>query len=259
MGKPVAIVSGGAGGLGSHVVSALLPLGFHVVIGDVDAPAGQRQVRAVEDQGGAATFVQADFSYPDQVTELVRAADRIGPLKSLVNNAGGWVPGPQYPSGDNWRRSIDLNLVMPMLATQLSLPLMAAAGGGSVVNVSSSGGWESTPYGSPEYGAAKAGLIRFTTALVDAAAEHSVTVNCVVPHWIGLPRAVKEFDQMSAEGRQRSGGLVEPELVASTIAALLTDPEATGRVVILRAGHRPYQVDPAAADPLWTSSPFWRR
>jgi 3-oxoacyl-[acyl-carrier protein] reductase len=246
-------VSGGAGGLGSHIVSALLPRGFHIVVGDVDVEAGERQTRAVEERGGAATFVRADASQPEQVTDLVRRAGRIGPVKALVNNAGGWLPGPQYPSGDEWRRSIDLNLVMPMLATRLSLPLMAAAGGGSVVNVASSGGWESTPYGSPEYGAAKAGLIRFTTALVGAAAEHSVTVNCVVPHWIGLPRAVQEFDRMTAEERQHSGGLVAPGLVASTIVDLLTDPEATGRVMILRAGHQPYQVDPAAADPLWTS------
>jgi NAD(P)-dependent dehydrogenase (short-subunit alcohol dehydrogenase family) len=253
MGRPIAIVSGGAGGLGSHIVSALLPRGFHVVIGDVDAGAGERQVCAVEERGGAATFVQADVSRADQVVSLIESADRLGPLKALVNNAGGWLPGPQYPSGDSWRQSIDLNLVMPMLATQLSLPLMAAAGGGSVVNVASSGGWESTPYGSPEYGAAKAGLVRFTTAVVGTAAEHSVAVNCVVPHWIGLPRAVQDFDRMTPDERKRSGGLVAPELVASTIVELLTEPDATGQVMILRAGHRPYPVDPAAADPLWTS------
>jgi NAD(P)-dependent dehydrogenase (short-subunit alcohol dehydrogenase family) len=253
MGGPIAIVSGGAGGLGSHIVSALLPRGFHVVIADVDAGAGERQVRAVEEAGGAATFVQADVSRADQVTSLIERASGLGPLKALVNNAGGWLPGPQYPSGDGWRQGIDLNLVMPMLATRLSLPLMAAAGGGSVVNVASSGGWESTPYGSPEYGAAKAGLIRFTTAVVGAAAEHSVTVNCVVPHWIGLPRGVQEFDRMTPDEQTRSGGLVAPELVASTIVELLTDPDATGQVMILRAGHQPYPVDPAAADPLWTS------
>ncbi|WP_454858186.1 SDR family NAD(P)-dependent oxidoreductase [Promicromonospora soli] len=253
MGRPIAIVSGGAGGLGSHVVSALLPRGFHVVIGDVDAGAAERQVRAIRDQGGAATFVQADVSRADQVVDLIESADRLGPLTALVNNAGGWLPGPQYPAGDGWRRSIDLNLVMPMLATQLSLPLMAAAGGGAVVNVASSGGWESTPYRSPEYGAAKAGLIRFTTAVAGVAAAHSVIVNCVVPHWIGLPRAVQELDRMAPDERERSGGLVAPELVASTIVDLLTDPEATGRVMIIRPGHQPYPVDPASADPLWTS------
>lgn len=50
---------------------------------------------------------------------------------------------------------------------------------------------------------------------------------------------------------KHSVGVVAPELVASTIVGLLTDPRATGRVMILRAGHQPYQVDPAAADPLW--------
>lgn len=54
-------------------------------------------------------------------------------------------------------------------------------------------------------------------SVVDTAAEHSVTVNCVVLHWIGLPRAVQEFGRMTAEERQRSGGLVVPEPVASTV------------------------------------------
>lgn len=98
------------------------------------------------------------YEMPDarQVQALVEHAGAIGPLGVLVNNAGGWLAGPQYPDTDQWHRALDLNLRMPVLATQLALPFMAAAGGGAVVNVASSGAFGPRPYGSPEYAAAKA-------------------------------------------------------------------------------------------------------
>jgi NAD(P)-dependent dehydrogenase (short-subunit alcohol dehydrogenase family) len=110
---------------------------------------------------------------------------------------------------------VDLNMVMPMLAAQLAVPMMINSGG-SIVNVSSSGGMGSRAYGSPEYGAAKAGLIRFTSCVADWAAGHRIRGNCVVPHWIGLDRARHEFEPLTDQEKQDSGGLVEPELVADT-------------------------------------------
>ena len=121
----------------------------------------------------------------DGVRSLVRQAAELGEVEVLINNAGGWLSGPQFPDGDHWFQSLDLNLRMPMLATQLCLPLMEAAGGGAVANIASSGGLEPIGYGSPEYAAAKAGLIRFTTAVRDAALRRKVRVSCVVPHWMG--------------------------------------------------------------------------
>ena len=165
-----------------------------------------------------------------------------------MNNAGGWLPGPQFPDTDDWHRSLDLNLRMPMLGVQLALPLMHH--GGAVINISSSAGWDSAAYGSPEYAVAKAGLIRFTTAVADFAERFGVRVSCIVPHWIGLPRAVAEFDQMDADARARSGGLIDPQVVVDAVLELADDPDSAGRIVIVRAGRRPYAIDPAASDPL---------
>ena len=106
----------------------------------------------------------------------------------LVNNAGGGghVP-PHFPDASpaQWGATLDLNLRGPMLATQLALEPMRAAGGGAVVNVASTAGLGLAPYVSPEYGAAKAGLIRFTSTL---AGLDGVRVNCVVPDWIDTER-----------------------------------------------------------------------
>jgi NAD(P)-dependent dehydrogenase (short-subunit alcohol dehydrogenase family) len=150
--------------------------------------------------------------------------------------------------GEEWRRSVDLNLVMPMLAAQLAVPMMINSGG-SIVNVSSSGGMGSHAYGSPEYGAAKAGLIRFTSCVADWADGHRIRVNCVVPHWIGLNRARHEFEQLTGQEKQGSGGLVEPDLVADTVVTLALDAESVGRIVVICADREPYDVDPGSADP----------
>ena len=137
-----------------------------------------------------------------------------------------------------------------MLATQLALPMLAD--GGAVVNISSSGGLESGAYGSPEYGAAKAGLIRFTTATADFADRFGVRISCIVPHWIGLPRAIAESEQLTPKEQTDSGGLVDPQVIADTVVELASDPHSAGRVLVIRAGVPPYSINPAAGDPLAT-------
>jgi hypothetical protein len=71
----------------------------------------------------------------------------------------------------------------------------------------------------------------------------------VVPHWIGLDRAIQKFNQMTEDERRRSGGLVDPQLVADTVVALALDQRSNARIVVLRAGKDPYDVDPGSADP----------
>jgi NAD(P)-dependent dehydrogenase (short-subunit alcohol dehydrogenase family) len=129
---------------------------------------------------------------------------------------------------------VALDLETPMLATQLCLEPMRAVGGGAVVNVSSSAGLGAAAYDSPEYAAAKAGLIRFTTAVAGVAGSHRVRVSCVVPHWIGLPRAYDEWSRMSEDQRAASGGIVPTHEVVDAVLDLAEDPRSAGRVVELR-------------------------
>ena len=143
--------------------------------------------------------MRCDVRVPADVEAAIEAVcSRHGGLDLLVNNAGG-VGAANYPTAsfDSWRAILDLNLTGPMLATQLALEPMRARGGGAVVNIASSAGIGLAPYGSPEYGAAKAGLIRFTSTVASLRGTMNVRVNCVVPHWIGLERA-------HAEGRDLS-------------------------------------------------------
>ena len=180
-------------------------------IADTDREAANQLSAELADVARSGRFIETDASDADAIRSLMPQAASLSAVKVLINNAGVWFAGPQFPESDQWPRCIDLNLVMPMLAAQLAVPLMINRGG-SIVNVSSAGGLGLQAYGSPEYGAAKAGLIRFTASVADWVDRYDIRVNCVVPHWIGLPRAVQEFEQITEEERESSGGLVFPKV-----------------------------------------------
>jgi 3-oxoacyl-[acyl-carrier protein] reductase len=102
----------------------------------------------------------------------------------------------------------------------------------------SSGGIGFEPYGSPEYGAAKAGLIRFTASLAGLADSHGVRVMCVVPDWIGLSRAKAQWQRMSPDERAASRPLVPPAEIVAVVVDLVRGGVG-GTVVEMWGGDRP--------------------
>jgi NAD(P)-dependent dehydrogenase (short-subunit alcohol dehydrogenase family) len=229
----VAIVTGGAAGLGLFVVRRLVQEGTSVVALDVDEGA----LAAREDEPVA--FVRGDVRVGADLERVVAfAVERFGGLDVLVNNAGGVSRGEQWPlaSALEWRATLELNLGGPMLATQLALEPMRARGGGAVVNIASSAGIEWTPYDSPEYGAAKAGLVRFTTSVASLRESIGVRVNCIAPHWIGLERAHEELAAMSPAERAAAPPLVEPSAIAEAVVWLVRDESLSGQVVEMPGG-----------------------
>ena len=115
-----------------------------------------------------------------------------------------------------------------------------AAVRGAVVNIGSSGGIGDDAYGSPEYGAAKAGVRRFTASL---SARHDVRVMAVVPGWIGLDRAHQEWGAWPAEQQREVGPLIPPEDIARVVVALLTHGRPGEVVEMLHAGTTPDTVE----------------
>jgi NAD(P)-dependent dehydrogenase (short-subunit alcohol dehydrogenase family) len=230
----VAIVTGGAAGLGSFVVRRLVGEGCSVVVADVDSGSS-----AARGEDSRVAFVRCDARVGADVERAIAfAVERFGGLDVLVNNAGGVSRGGQWPEASalEWGATLDLNLTAPMLATQLALEPMRERGGGAVVNVASSAGLGLTPYDSPEYGAAKAGLIRFTASVAGLRESVGVRVNCVVPHWIGLDRAHAELAAMSPSERAAAPPFVDPEEIAETVVWLVRDDSLAGRVVEMRGG-----------------------
>jgi NAD(P)-dependent dehydrogenase (short-subunit alcohol dehydrogenase family) len=222
----VAVVTGAAVGTGRAIALALAAAGAEVVASDIDEAGGAQTVASAAD--GRMSFVRADMTDSGEVRHLIdSAAPQI-----LVNNAGGGghIP-PHFPeaSADQWGATLDLNLRGPMLATQLALEHMRRAGAGVIVNVASTAGLGVEPYQSPEYGAAKAGLIRFTTALGDL---EDARVNCIVPDWIATER-------LTDEERAYKPPPIPLEEVTAAVLELIRDDTLAGRALVMLRGEAP--------------------
>lgn len=222
----VAVVTGAAIGTGRAIALALADAGAEVVVADIDEAGGRETVRRAA--RGRARFTPVDMTCADEMVELLRSE----PVQILVNNAGGGghIP-PHYPEArpDQWGATMMLNLLGPMRATQEALAPMREAGGGAIVNIASTAGLGIAPYQSPEYGAAKAGLIRFTSTLTDLA---PVRVNCLVPDWVATER-VPEAEKAT------SPPLISLSTVVSATLQLLRDDTLSGRVLVLDRGQAP--------------------
>jgi 3-oxoacyl-[acyl-carrier protein] reductase len=242
----VVVVTGAASGLGASITRAFADAGSHVVVADRDADTALDRVAELRAQGHPATGCRCDVTDENDLRRLVSVAEGLGGVDVLVNNAGGWGGRPlQYPAAppEDWSAVLDLNLRAPMRLLQLALTGMLERGAGAVVNVASSAGIEGSAYGSPPYAAAKAGLVRLTTALASLA-EEGIGVTCVVPGWIGLPRAHAERAALSEQDRERLPELVPPELVADEVVRLVRQDSEAGTVVELLAGSRRRVVRP---------------
>jgi NAD(P)-dependent dehydrogenase (short-subunit alcohol dehydrogenase family) len=214
----VAIVTGGAAGIGRATAERLSVEGATVVVADTAA------------EGGA---FRADIGVDDDVRALFAfTLERHGRLDVLVNNAGGVF--------ETWQRTIDVNLSGLVLATQLAFEAMR--GDGAIVNVSSVAGLGTTPYDAPDYAAAKAAVVRLSAALADNA---GVRVNCVCPDWVDTPAVQRSLSAMSGEERASVPPLVAAEEIAEIVLDLVRDESAAGRIVVRFADEPGPRVLPA--------------
>ncbi|TYB95510.1 SDR family NAD(P)-dependent oxidoreductase [Micromonospora sp. WP24] len=236
----IAIVTGAGAGLGREIAVGLADAGYGIIVVDRDERAAASCAHLIEQRAVPMRKVCADVRVPSDAERIVSAARQLDGPQVLVNNAGGWTPRRQYPeaTADEWAATINLNLVAPMMLSQLVLTPMREQGRGAIINISSSAGIDSTSYGSPEYGAAKAGLIRFTTSLSGLATSHGVRMMCVVPDWIGLERAQAQWALMSDAERAATRPLIPPAEVVTVVLQLIREG-AGGTVVEMRGGDQP--------------------
>lgn len=127
--------------------------------------------------------------------------------------------------------------VAELMACQPQI-LVNNAGGGAVVNVGSSAGVGFGPHVSPEYSAAKAGLIRLTTTLTPLHASHGVRVNCVVPDWVATPRGLREREALPAA--DRGPELIPLSTVTDAVVRFVEDESLAGRVLLLEREQEPH-------------------
>lgn len=177
----VAVVTGGANGLGQAMVELFVAEGARVVIADVDSSKGNALAGSL---GGAAIFLRADMGQAHEVQALIEATiAKLGGLNVMVNNAA--VASAMHPrlldeDLTDFERVMSVNLRGVMLGTQAAARRMAMQGGGSIINVSAISGLQAG-FGVMSYRVAKAGVIQFSKSAAIDLAAFGVRVNCIAP------------------------------------------------------------------------------
>ena len=236
---PIALVTGGAQGIGYACGAALKADGWRVILADL-----KPEVRDAAAKLGALEGVIADMGDTDGVAAMfdhVEAAH--GPVTALINNAGVSLPGDFLDYDlDDFRKVIDVNLIGVFAAIQRAAKTMIANGiKGAVVNMSSVNAQLAIP-GIPAYCASKGGVMQVTKAAAIALAKHGIRVNAVGPGSIdtammaavnGDPEAMK-----TALSRTPLGRVGAPEEIAAIVAFLASDKASyvTGETIYADGG-----------------------
>jgi NAD(P)-dependent dehydrogenase (short-subunit alcohol dehydrogenase family) len=183
--EQVAVVTGGAQGIGRAIVQALAENGARVVIVDLDEAAGAQAAREVVQAGGACLALPGDVSDPDLMERLARqVVERLGGVRILVNNAGintrrDRVPVHEYDL-DDWQRILEVDLTGVFVTSRALIPAMLQGEGGRIVNISSVAGLVPLRLQSA-YVAAKAGVVNLTRSMALELGPRGILVNAVAP------------------------------------------------------------------------------
>ncbi len=240
----VALVTGGASGIGAAVVRQLAAGGARVVVADRDLGGAEDVVRAVKAAGGTAVAREVNVADGIEVEAMVDfAVGTYGALHLAVNNAG--IGGPSaatadYPL-DGWRQVIDVNLNSAFYGLKYEIPAMQAAGGGAIVNMASILGTLGFAQ-SPAYVAAKHGMVGLTKTAAIEYAKHGIRINSIGPGFIDTPLLSKNLDQATlgyVAGLHPIGRLGTSDEVAALTCFLLSDAASfiTGSYHLVDGGY----------------------
>ena len=241
----VAVVTGGAQGIGWAVAQRLLQSGAAVMLWDMDAAKLEDAKATLQTWGTVQTQV-VELTDEHAVQAATQATlQAMGGIDILINNAG--ITGGNAPTWELapevWRRVIEVNLIAPYLTCRAVVPHMVSRGWGRIVNMASVAGKEGNPNAS-HYSASKAGVLALTKSLGKELATQGVLVNAVTPAAAKTPL----FEQMTQEhiaymlGKIPMGRFVEVEEIAAMVAWLCSEDCSftTGAVFDITGGRSTY-------------------
>jgi NAD(P)-dependent dehydrogenase (short-subunit alcohol dehydrogenase family) len=223
----VALVTGGASGIGRATVDRLVADGVTVVIGDIQDQAGEAAVAEVRDRGGSASYLHLDVASETSWDETVASIERdFGRLDILVNNAGiGDLDPIEQTSLETYARVVAITQTSAFLGMKATAALLKRSEAGAVVNVSSIFGIVGGFGVSPAYAAAKGAVRTLTKNIALLWATQGVRVNSVHPGFIETP-ILGEADRDALVGVTPMGRIGQPTEVAEAIA-FLASPAAS--------------------------------
>jgi NAD(P)-dependent dehydrogenase (short-subunit alcohol dehydrogenase family) len=210
LGGKVAIVTGGASGIGRGIVELFVAEGAKVLIADVNPERGEALAARL---GPSVRFKRTDVSNPDDIQTLVdMAISEFGGLHIMVNNAGisGAFCSRFLDDGlADFHKIMGVNLLGVMVGSQRAARHMAKNGGGSIVNIASSAA-TMAGFGVMTYRASKAGVLQFSKAIAIDLAEYGIRVNCIAPSRIATDMAVFSTPDMAPHLVERVKEAIAP-------------------------------------------------
>ena len=226
--RKVAVVTGGASGIGLATVDALAELGADVVVADVQPPPA----------GTAARYVRVDVGRPEDWDALVAiVTEELGGIDVAHLNAGVGCPEASdivSVTDDRYGRIVDVNQTGVFLGTRAVVPSMTARGGGAIVVTASVAGLMPLPF-DPLYAATKHAVVGFVRSMAPNLAGAGITINALCPAWVDTPMLLPESRD---ELEQAGAVLIAPREVAGAVVDCVIG-DATGQVYVCQAGAAP--------------------
>lgn len=240
----VALVTGGASGIGEACVLTFARGGANVLVVDLNAELGEKVVTAAKQAGGDARFVRADVSDPSSVEQMVETAlQSFGRLDIAVNNAG--IGGESNPTGDysieSWQKVIGINLNGVFYCMRYEIPAMLRHGSGAIINMASILGTVGFATSSA-YVAAKHGVVGLTKSAALEYSKQGLRINSVGPGFIKTPLLASSLDEQTQaylSGLHATGRMGEAQEVAALVAFLASDDASflTGGYYLVDGGY----------------------
>jgi NAD(P)-dependent dehydrogenase (short-subunit alcohol dehydrogenase family) len=246
LGGKVALVTGGASGIGRATALTFAREAAKLIIADMNVDGGQQTVHMITEQGGEAIFVKTDVSKAVEVQALIsKAVETYGRLDCAHNNAGisggGRALTAEYLE-ETWHHVIAVNLTGVWLCMKYAIPQMLHQGGGVIVNTASVAGLIGGA-GNSAYDASKHGVIGLTKTAALEYAKQGIRVNCVCPGYIQTPMTARGMNDPERMARiiasEPMGRVGTPEEVAEAVVWLCSDAASfvTGHTMTVAGGY----------------------
>jgi NAD(P)-dependent dehydrogenase (short-subunit alcohol dehydrogenase family) len=230
--EKVAIVTGGAQGIGRGIAEVFAEEGAAVGIVDVDAGTATGTAEEISARGGRVLAVEGDVSDEASVARAVeRVVGEFGALHILVNNAAIFIFRGIEATVDEWSRIMAVNIMGPALVAKHAVPHIRRAGGGAIVNIGSVSGFVAQK-GFLTYNATKAAIVEMTRCMALDLVGDGIRVNGVCPGAVWTPTAARVAEE---QGLTRETAPSDPNLGAAQIMKRVADPREIGYAALFLA------------------------